>query len=261
MSQQEKAAYYNALKQAGVQFSKHYREYSTEELKVAYGELAAAQAQQAPAEQPPDAVIPTEDLRFDAAPVQGAGPELRLPQTAPRPGSLPSPPVAARNPDEMAGQRLNTHGAHLEPLRTDPETGFVWYQEEVRKPAYPKPRGRRILKVDEQHAVKKSVKVGEYTEEFEVAGAPTGRTSEIKITLPSYQVGIYKDPRYPFKVYVYNDNLGFDFFEVNNYYGGVELVPAGVKRKYVENHLCYDMRSVIMAIQEEYRRLQLTGKV
>jgi hypothetical protein len=82
----------------------------------------------------------------------------------------------------------------------------------------------------------------------------------VKITLPSYQVGIYKDPRFPFKIHTYNGREGFNLFEVEHYYGGSELVPATCKRVYIENDLCYDVRSVIQSIQNEYRQLQLMGK-
>jgi len=141
-------------------------------------------------------------------------------------------------------------------LRVD-EQGRQWYQEEVRKPAYPKPRGRRVLTYVDPGVEKQTVKDGQYIETFEVSGNRSGRTSEVKITLPSYQVGIYKDPRFPFKVHCYNGREGFDLFEVEKYWGGAQLVPPTVKRTYIENELCYDMRSVIQTIQTEYRQLQL----
>lgn len=84
---------------------------------------------------------------------------------------------------------------------------------------------------------------------------------QAKITLPSYQVGIYKDPRFPFKIHEYNDVRGFDFFEVNDFYGGSDLVPAAIKRMYVESSLCYDIRTVVRAIEDEARHLQLTGRL
>ena len=81
------------------------------------------------------------------------------------------------------------------------------------------------------------------------------------ISIQSYQVGIYRDPRYPFKVITYNGREGFDYIEVEEYYGGAELVPPICKRVYVENVLCYDMRSVIRAINEEFRQLSLSGQI
>lgn len=160
----------------------------------------------------------------------------------------------------MAGVRQNSK-ENDEPIRTD-EQGRVWYQEEVLKPAFPKPRGRRVLKYMEAGVREQTVKNGDYTETFEVSGDPANAVqAEVKITLPSYQVGIYKDPRFPFKVVTYNGNEGFDLDDVQLFYGGAELVPNGVKRKYVENVLCYDIRSTVRAINEEYRQQQLAGKI
>lgn len=164
------------------------------------------------------------------------------------------PPLSnAPDPDEMPAQRQN-----LPPdvIRVD-DLGRQWYQEEVRKPAYPKPRGRRVLKYLDPGVKQETITSGEYVETFEVAGERQGLPAEVKITLPSYQVGIYKDPRFPFKVHCYNDREGFDLFEVQDYYGGAELVPSSIKRVYIENELCYDMRSVIQTIQAEYRQLVL----
>lgn len=238
MSQSEKAAFYRAVKEAGVPMTKHYREYSTEELRQAHARLVEAGAA------PP---LTAADLEPPSA-------------AAPQRAAQPSAPVRQADPSEMAGQRLNTSD-DLVPIRTDPETGFVWYQEEVKKASYAKPRGRRVLDYIETGTEEVSVQNGEYIETFEVAGQKPGRPAQVKITLPSYQVGIYKDPRFPFRIHTYNGNQGFDLFEVQNYYGGAELVPAEVKRVYVENVLCYDIRTVVRAIQTEFRQLQLAGKI
>lgn len=236
MSQSDKSVYYNAVKDAAPELiKKHYRDYTTDELKTAYERLR--DAGEAP------------DIEQPAPPTA---------RTAAQPPAVA--PVRHRDPNEMAGQRLNTKD-ELTPLRTDPETGFIWYQEEVRKPAAPKPRGRRVLKYDDPGVKKVQVVNGEYTEEIEVGGDRTV-PSEAKITLPSYQVGIYVDPRFPrFKVHTYNGQSGFNLFDVQNYYGGAELVPAECKRIYVSNDLCYDIRSVVRAIQAEFRQLQLSGKI
>lgn len=225
MSQSEKAAYYKALKEAGVNFDRHYREYSTDELKAAAMKLGITEPPLAPASPPPRPAVTPQD----------------------------------RDPSELPGQRLNAKPED-EPIRVD-EDGRVWLQEEVRKPAAPKPRGRRVLKYLETGVKEEQVRNGEYVETFEVAGEMPARPAEVKITLPSYQVGIYRDPRFPFKIHVYNEKRGFDLFEVQKYYGGPELVPDEVKRVYVENVLCYDMRTTIRAIQTEYRQMQLAGKV
>lgn len=180
------------------------------------------------------------------------------PSRSPLPPEAPGAPLSDMpDPEEMAGQRQNQPE---EVIRVD-SLGREWLQEEVRKPAYPKPRGRRVLKYLDEGVRQETVKTADgYVETFEVAGDRAGRSSEVKITLPSYQVGIYRDRRYPFKVHVYNDREGFDFFEVNDYWGGAELVPPSVKRIYIENELCYDMRSVIHTIQAEYRQLVLRNQ-
>jgi hypothetical protein len=240
-AQSERSAYFQALKAVGYEFTKHYRDYSVDELKQIYSDVAVAgeipQAQPPAPPQMQETIIPPRDQKQRAA-----------------------PPVAAKDPNELAGQRLNTQDPD-EPIRTD-EDGRVWYQEEVQKPAYPKPRGRRVLKYSDPGVVTRTVTNGEYTESFEVAGDPANAVpAEVKITLPSYQVGIYKDPRFPFKVVCYNGNEGFELFEVQEYYGGAELVPQECKRIYVENVLCYDIRSVVRAINTEYRQQQLAGHI
>lgn len=226
MSQTQKAELYALLKEAGG-VTKHYREYSSDEITRLLSDMgidveasiaASAQAQEQKA-----------------------------------------PPRSTQDPEEMPGQRLNTQNPD-EPIRID-EQGRAWFQEEVRKPAFPKPRGRRVLKYLDTGTVTETVKNGEYVETFEVAGKGTGKPAEVKITLPSYQVGIYKDPRFPFRIHCYDGREGFDLFEVQNYYGGSELVPPQVKRVYIENDLCYDIRSVVRAIQDEHRQLMLSGRL
>jgi hypothetical protein len=251
MSQTVKAAYFNALKDAGVKFDKHYREYSTEELKAAYLKLSEGV----------DLDIPTETVP-DLPPLEEPPPPGFFGFEGPPPEDPPAPSaeVKAADPNEMAGQRQNSQPVD-KPIRIDPETGREWYQEEVLKPAYPKPRGRRVLTYLEKGVKEERVRAGQFVETFEVAGDEVARVAEVKITLPSYQVGIFRDPRFPFKVHTYNGLEGFDLFEVRDYYGGAELVPEMCKLVYVENVLCYDIRSVVRAIEAEYRQLQLTGKV
>lgn len=241
MSQSDKAAYYRELKDAGVDFERHYRDYTTEELGAAVKRLRESQPDQ-----------PRPEAQGDP---EAAAAFNRMAQPSPEPPA----PVGPADPQEMAGTRLNTK-AEDEPIRVD-ENGLVWFQEEVRKPAFPKPRGRRVLKYMETGVKEVKTKNGEYVETFEVAGDMPSRPAEVKITLPSYQVGIYKDKRFPFKIHVYNENRGFDLFEVQDYYGGSELVPQEIKRVYVENVLCYDIRTTVRAIQKEYREMQLAGKV
>lgn len=212
---------YQALKAAGVAFERPYAQWTTEQLVA----LAEQNGVELPAPKPKGPALPPRK-------------EARIPTPK----------------DDMAGLQLNRK-AWDEPIRTDPD-GVVWFQDEVRKPAYPKPRGRRVLKYNDPGVQTKTIKAGEYVETIEVAG-DRNRASEIKITLPSYQVGLYLDPRFPFRIHVYNDVRGFNIFDVQDFYGGAELVPPSCKRVYVENVLCYDIRSVVQAITNEYRQREL----
>ena len=249
MSQTDKGRYYQALKAAGVPFEKHYREYTTEGLREAWLKLNDG-VDLEPAPPPPPRI--TQDEPQPDPSFFGFDP--------PAPERTQNIEVRHADPDEMAGQRQNSQPED-EPIRIDPETGRAWFQEEILKPAYPKPRGRRVLTYLETGTKQQRVQAGQYVETFEVAGDGPPRTAEVKITLPSYQVGVYKDPRFPFKVHTYNGLEGFDLYEVRDYYGGGELVPAECKLVYVENVLCYDIRSVIRTIETEYRQLILTGRV
>jgi hypothetical protein len=259
MSQSDKSRYFQELKAAGVKFDKHYREYTTDELQAAWSKLPQNQQ---PMEQhePPQVEANVAGLADAYANLAASHAVADLPvNAAPQPVTTKPIPRRAADPNEMAGQRLNTQ-TEDEPIRID-DQGRAWYQEEVRKPAFAKPRGRRVLQYMDRGTETRTVQDGQYVETFEAEGRGVGRPAEVKITLPSYQVGIYKDPRFPFKVHVYNGMQGFDLFEVENFYGGRERVPGSVKRIYVENVLCYDIRSVVRAIEDEYRQLQLMGKV
>jgi hypothetical protein len=240
---------YQALKEDGMEFDAPYVNLKGEDLQREYDRRFKQPEQPAAAPTPPAperAPRPTSSQASSSVPPADKGPTRK------------PPPVMHRDPNEVAGQRLNTL-ADDEPIRTDPETGRIWYQEEVTKPSFAKPRGRRVLRYNDPGVKKVTTQNGDYVEEFEVAGTES-RSAEIRITLPSYQVGIYKDPRFPFKVVCYNGSEGFDFFEVNNFYGGPERVPWSVKRKYVENVLCYDIRSVIQAIEDEDRERMLAAR-
>jgi hypothetical protein len=261
MSQSEKSVYYQALKTAGVTFDHHYREYSTEDLRKAYeglGDDAPPLVFEEPTPQSEPPAPPPYDPPVQQAPVIPPFDMATLADQA-EAAAHPAPVRQPRDPNEFAGQRLNQK-ADDEIIRIDDE-GRAWLQEEILKPAFPKPRARRVLTYLETGVKEQTVKSGEYTETFEVSGDQPARPAEVKITLPSYQVGIYRDPRFPFKIHTYNGQAAFDLFEVQEYYGGPELVPDEVKRVYIENVLAYDMRTTVRAIQAEYRQLQLAGKV
>lgn len=250
-----KSDLYNILKDSEHPLTNTYASYTVEELladlKEAGIQVDESQLREEPEIEAPDLILP------DSSESDAVTPPDQVPAAPLSPP--PSVPFKAQDPEEMPGQRLNTQPEDL-PIRID-ELGREWYQEEVRKPPYPKPRGRRVLKYMERGTKTETVQNGEYVETFEVAGTGAPHPAEVKITLPSYQVGIYRDPRFPFKIHCYSEREGFDLFQVQEFYGGAELVPAECKRVYVENDLCYDIRSVVRAIQNEHRQLQLMGKV
>lgn len=265
MGQKEKSAAFQTLKAAGVQFDKHYREYTTEELEAAVAKLEAGTAKPTPAPAPPTIEEPEltpEELAaigIRSTPAGGQGAFAEPLPAEPEPVATTSTLVnKPKDANELPAQRLNTLD-EWEPLRTDDE-GRIWYQEEVRKPAFAKPRGRRVLQYMESGTTTETVQNGEYVETFEVAGKSAPRAETVKITLPSYQVGIFKDKRFPWKVHIYNEQMGFNLFEVQDYFGGAEMVPAEIKRIYVENVLCYDIRTTVRAIQTEFRQQQLAGR-
>lgn len=275
MSAAEKGFYYRRVKSTGAEMTKHYREYTTDELKEADARAQELGLIEAPTEQELaelDAKVHAPKAKAPELPTPQAGPEpdpeidadaaaffgFGEQATEQTPHEAPAPARPAMG--EMAGERLNTKDAE-EILFVDDE-GRAWLQKEVLKPAFPKPRGRRVLRYNNPGVKQQTSKDGDYTETFEVAGDPRNATpAEIKITLPSYQVGIYRSKKFPFKVITYNGKSAFDRQEVEAYYGGAEMVPPVCKRVYVENVLCYDMRSVIRAIQDEFRQLRLTGRV
>ena len=222
MGHAEKSAHYRELKAAGVTLDRRYQDYTTEELSDAVTLL-----RQTPGYLPP---VEPETIKVREQPA----------------------PVNA-----VAGEHAYTGLGEETPIRRD-ENGLLWFREEVKKPAFPAARKRRVLTYLEPGVTTKTVKNGEYIESFEVAGTGT-RTAEVKITMPSFQVGIYKDPRFPFKIHTYNEMKGFDLFDVQKFYGGGDLVPSSIKRTYIANDLCYDIRSTIRAINEEYRDQQLKG--
>lgn len=234
MTRSLKAQLYNYLKGAGITFDKHYRDYNTEELQVAVDALDELNAQSG-SDQRFVPEEPGEDEPEDVPAARGSG----------RAREVGAGAYAAKYDEE--------------PLYTD-EYGNVWYREEVRKPSTPLPRKRRVLRYVDPGVQTLEVHEGGYTETVEVQGSRT-RAAEVKITMPSYQVGIYRAPNLPFRIHVYNEARGFALQEVADFYGGADLVPEGVKRTYVGNDLCYDIQSTIRAIQREYREQQLKGLI
>lgn len=247
MSQNEKSRYFRALKNAGVKFDKHYREYNTRELAEACKSLGLDVQRPEPKKEaePPELsyAYTAKEARKESMAAHPAGKTVVFDDI----------PFSDEPLEDLAGLHQNEPER---PLRRD-SRGRVWFQEEIRKKGYAAPRARRKLQYKDSGAKRVEVRNGEYVESFEVAG-DNNIPSEVKVTLPTYQVGIYKDPRFPFRIHTYDNRRGFDLFEVQRFYGGAELVPTEIKRIYVENVLCYDMRTTIRAIETEARQLQLS---
>lgn len=224
MSQGDKSALYQALTQAGWKPEKHYREYSTADLE----QIANA-------------------MLGEAARTKKADPEPK--------GPIQQEPPRSRWEQPKAPPVISDMGT---PIRVDPD-GKVWYADEVRKLASPGPRKRRKLSYVDHGTKVETVQIGQFMESYEVAGDQV-RTEEVKITLPTYQVGLYRDPRLPFLIHVYNNNRGYDLMEVIKYYGNSQdLVPQEIQKTYVGNDLCYDIKTTNRAIENEARQLRMRG--
>ena len=161
--------------------------------------------------------------------------------------------------DKFAGITQNTHGPN-DIVKID-EHGNQWLQVEVRKADGLKPRGRRRLRFDNPAVTVSEIRGEDGTmESFEIPDTSKPTTpSEVRITLPSFQTGIYRSPSFPFRIHTYNGARGFDLEDVQNYYGGKDLVPSSVKKMYVYTDLCYDIPSVVSTIREEHARLVLNN--
>ena len=253
--------YWQALKDAGFTSDKPFREWTIDELRAVYASYQADGTEIAEIDDDEDDELPErtdemDELREQLAAVTDTVNKLATIITSgqvEQPVAPPPSTTPALDPNEHAGVTLNTH-APDEVLEVD-EYGNEWYQREVGKPGYAKPRGRRVLRYDDS-GTKTTTVVGPdgYTETFEVSGDPNNsHPSEVKITLPSYQVGIYKAPNLPFRICTYKGARGFHWDDINAYFGGQSLVPAYIKRIYVSTTLCYDMQSVITTIEALYR--------
>lgn len=253
MSQTDKSRYYQALKAAGVQFKEHYREYSEEELKAAYDAL-------------PD------DMRNDPAPDES---EQEALFDVPKPEEYEAAlqiskarhPSGQRQTDPYKDVPRSDEPIHKIAGLSDLSTGEIirissdgrmWLQDEIPKSATAKPRARVNKRYVEPGVKQMEFKGSDgYTETVEVAGDER-REREVKVTLPTYQVGVCIDPRFKnFKIITYRGNEGFDYFDVVNFYGAEDLVPEGIKKMYVESVLCFDIRTTVREIQAEARRIQL----
>lgn len=161
--------------------------------------------------------------------------------------------------DERAGIRQNTHDGRTDPLRVD-SLGRVWYVDEILKSAVPKPRMVRKTKSYSSNVevVKTKRPDGGLDETFEIAGQERHEI-EIRTSMPTSQVGLYRDPRFPFRIHQYNGRRGFDHEEVRDFYGGLQLIPTRIQEGtiYIDLVLCFDMNIVRDAMESELRDRQL----
>jgi hypothetical protein len=148
----------------------------------------------------------------------------------------------------------------LAPIRTDTR-GRVWFQEEIQKSSLAKPRGYRIFREIGTGVKDVTIDSGDgYTETIEVADG-SRKPLEVRVGIPTWQVGIYKDPQFPFRVVEYRSARGFMRHDVEEFFGGPDVLPEGITAIHVGNLLCYPIREVIVAIQREYNQLQKKGSV
>ena len=248
MTQIERKALWDQLKEAGFTFTKHYRDYSVSELINELDTLRAEQARQRTARARTVADNPEEELQLSQEDIFFQADLDALRETP---------------ADTVPGIRLNTHGDD-KPVRIDPD-GKVWYRDEVGKPATPVERGKRILDYIDPGV--KTVHVrdgnGSVVESFEMPGDQK-RIAQAKVSLPAYQTGLYRDPALLgeyFKIHTYRGKGVFDLFDVQKYFGGPRMVPQVCKRDYTDTVLGYDIESVLQAIQDEYREKLKNGEL
>ena len=253
-----KSELWQELKAAGRLPGDTFVKIRKEELEALVAELREINAESPPAPptfmevmgetQPEPTPFRPEDFPYNA-------PQPRLPNGQPR-FQMVTIPFSDKPLVTQPGETRITH-TFGEPIRRD-SSGRVWIQDEFLKPLTAKPRGRRLKKYTDTGVVKKTFKGADgYTEEIEVPGTLQVQ-AEARVTLPSYQVGTYWHPAYLFKVHCYGGREGFDRHDVERFYGGPEQVPSSCnKRIYISNVMCYDMRLVIQAINDEYREIKL----
>lgn len=262
---------WSRLREAGYEPNKAYREHSVEEMHQILDRLEAAKTIQAPA-----------DHTYEAYPLAGSGQgqvgslgaqlladfdpigfEEGVEQNNIETVRATTPQAQAprdRRPDPVLRPQVKEppvpDGLPEGAIRAD-EAGRIWYREEIGPNIAGRKRLRkRVTQVVPENVEVKQIHNGEYIETVEVVGEGT-RSLDAFVTMPTTQVGIFKDPRFPFKVFTYNGSLGFSYGDVNDYYGGLEFVPSTVKKKFVGNMLAYDMKSVISEIERKAREIQL----
>lgn len=285
----EKSELYNQLKELGAVFEKPYVNYTVDELKDLGYALVQARSQEPVSAPDPARVAPR------VAPPQNRPEAATSAQSRPSPARVAAAVAdrARQGPQTLAeleqvviqafqnkqlqeGSRILYKNEHYIPIKHDGAEragltyshpvdipiridlfGRIWFMDEVMKPAIPKPRMTRKTRYIDSGV--KEVKTfrgeGIIDEIYEVAG-DEHRELTTTVTLPSWQVGKYKDARFPFMIHTYNGEQGFDYLEVIRYFGGRDLVPGSIKTLHVGNQLCYHIPTTRETIENQFRLLQ-----
>lgn len=255
---EQRGLLYSELREQGWEPDRPYREYSLEQLEAIQAEREAKlNVVAAPSNHLGDlgsnlmAEFQAEGFE-DGVKEDDHQPRATSPQPQEPRDRRPVGQLKREAPEDKAPEGL-PEGA----IRAD-EHGRIWFREEI-GPEIAKNRRlrKRITQVVPDKVEVKQIQAGDYIETIEVVGEGT-RSLDAFITMPPTQVGIYLDPRFPWKVFTYNGSLGFSYGDVNAYYGGVEFVPSTVKKKFVGNMMAYDIKSAISTVERKYRELQLS---
>ena len=243
-SEPSRSQLWQDLKDRGFKPAKRYRDYTVAELTEAFKELKASE--------------PTLDFSAEGFEELTTEKDTEVRATTPTRQDVHEHRPRLKSDKESPALREDPKGVmdDEEPLRVDDE-GRTWYREEINPNVS---RGKRLRKritfTGPETVEVKQVKSGDYIETIEVIGEAT-RSQDAFVTMPPSQTNIFKDPRYPFKVFTYNGTLGFSFGDVNDFYGGEEFVPPAIKKRFVGNMLAYDIKTVIAEIERKAREIKL----
>ena len=291
----DRSSLYRQAKEAGIKLTKPYTSYKLQELKALLADHEATAlmeralddavpAPDAPATTPAEAapVAPSQPRAAAPSPVTPAAPRVAeaatpapVTRTAQSIEELETVVAAFKERgalveggtvkyrdyevpvhDRGADRAGLTHDYPMDrPVRIDLQ-GRIWFRDDVPKPAIPRARMTRKTRYTDPGVKEERIfrEDGRIDEIYEVAGEEA-REMTITTTLPSYQVGRYKDPRFPFMIHVYNQQQGFDFNDVIEFYGGRDLVPGTIKTVYIGNMLCYHISSTVQTIESNYSQL------
>lgn len=177
-------------------------------------------------------------------------PQTIAPQSPP-----PPPPKVEEAPPDLRSVPRPAPAPRTRPENMD-EYGRVWLQKEVHPlpagAARPRRRFHRDLRGvrPESEVVQDRLNSSGTYETMDIPGEEMVATT-ITVTEPAYRTGLYIDPSFPWKVHTYDGAEGFDYEDVNNWFGGNSGdVPAEINRIYIKNMLCYDKSSLIRWIKK-----------